>query len=158
MHEAQKNSKSSIINSQSLCVSPEDFEIVIFAVLFVEDVDYDVDEIHEYPSALLVAGLAESVEAGFFGVHADFVYHRPPLPVARTGGDYEVVRRRAQAPQIQNRHIGAVSLNRDLCRGNGKFSAFIISLVCQVTLSTNKSHHELPGGTSKTGVAVCGHP
>ena len=134
----------SLINGQPLCVSPEHLQVVIFAVLFVEYVDYDVDEIDEYPSALFVAGLAESLKAGFFGVHADFVYHGPPLPVARAGGDYEVVCRRAQAPQIHNRYIAAVSLNRDLCRGNGKFSAFIISLGCQFTLSTNKSHHELP--------------
>jgi len=73
-------------------------------------VDDDLDEIQQYPSALLVAGLSEAGEVGLFGVGANLVGDGAPLARARAGGDDEVVRYGAFAGQVEYRYIFTVPL------------------------------------------------
>jgi len=63
----------SAVDSQSLCVSPEQFQVVVVSVFGVEDVDYDVDEVEQDPAALFVAGPAETLDALFLCILTDLI-------------------------------------------------------------------------------------
>jgi len=104
---------SSIVNSQSLRVSPEQFEVVVVPVFGVEDMYNDVEEVEEDPASLIVAGPAETLLALISGRYTDIVGYGAHLPVARTGSDHKIVGGRRYFPQVQNHNIGAMPLCRN---------------------------------------------
>ena len=98
---------------------------------------YYVDEVEEYPSALLVARPAEPVKSEFSAVFAGFVDDGSSLAVAGAGCDNKIVRRRAQAAQIEHSHLGAIPLKRDFCDGEGEFfTLFCVFFFCHFDSST----------------------
>ena len=104
--------QQSLINRQSLRVSPEQLKVIIITIFGVEYMYDDVDEVEQYPSRLLVAGLAETMLALLSRGLADFIGYGAHLPVARAGGNHEIIGGRRYAPQVQNHNIGAMPLRR----------------------------------------------
>jgi hypothetical protein len=80
-----------LFNIQFLCVSPEQFQIVVVAVFVVKDVNYNIDKIQQNPAGLILACPAETLQALFSRRLADFIGHGTHLPVACAGRDYKIV-------------------------------------------------------------------
>jgi len=104
-----------------LCVSPQGFQLVVVSVLLVEDVDDNVNEVCEYPLALLVAGHAKTRETVSLCEYCNLVTDGSALAVTCAGGDYEEVCRRAYSAEVDYHYISAVKLKSDPGRLNSEF-------------------------------------
>jgi len=119
------------IESYFFGVAPEDFEVVIFAILVVEDMYNNLDIIHKYPSALFVAGLAESLKAGLFCIVGNLIGDGASLARACAGCDDKIVRYGAFATKVENFYIFTMPLGGYLGSGYSELSVGRFFLFCQ---------------------------
>ena len=91
----------------------------------------NLDIIHQNPSALFVAGLAESLEAGLFCIVGNLIGDGATLARACAGGDDKVIRYGAFAPQVKNFNIFTMPLGGYLGSGYSELSVGRFFLFCQ---------------------------
>src|SRR5918992_1403704 len=99
-------------------VRPQPFQAVVFAVLVLEHVGHEVDEVEEDPPALPPPLASDRAKA--LGLHRplDLLGHGADLAIAGPRGDHEVVRDDDQFADVEDEHVPALLGGGCPCRGD----------------------------------------